>query len=40
MGTRPRLMGRIAENAGHEGSVVYRNVLEGKGNDGFNAGNG
>ena len=28
---------RIAENAGYEGSVVYRKVLEGKGDFGFNA---
>ena len=28
---------QIAENAGYEGSVVYRKVLEGKGDYGFNA---
>jgi len=28
---------RIAENAGYEGAVVYRKVLEGKGDFGFNA---
>jgi chaperonin GroEL len=28
---------QIAENAGYEGSVVYRTVLEGKGDYGFNA---
>jgi chaperonin GroEL len=28
---------QIAENAGYEGSVVYRKVLEGKGDFGFNA---
>jgi len=28
---------QIAENAGYEGSVVYRKILEGKGDYGFNA---
>ncbi|MDH3798085.1 MAG: chaperonin GroEL, partial [Desulfobacterales bacterium] len=28
---------QIAENAGYEGSVVYRKVLEGNGDYGFNA---
>jgi len=28
---------KIAENAGYEGSVVYRKVLEGKDDFGFNA---